>query len=191
VIPEDAPLVTFGDINRGLWPDKFEPRSATIFSYALNNYWHTNFPRVQSGDFRFGYVVTSGTELTAAMLGRLGRDSLTPLETGELDHNDKIGVRGRLPETEGSFMELKGEGVELETLKPAEDGSGYVARLVETGGRAATTHLAGHLVEIERAWLADATEHREHELTVAGDGLDVALQANAIVTLRLQLRARQ
>ena len=53
VIPIDAPLATFGDINRGLWPQKFEPRSSAIFSYALNNYWHTNFPRVQSGEFTF------------------------------------------------------------------------------------------------------------------------------------------
>ena len=45
--------MTFGDINRGLWPEKFEPKSSTIFSYALNNYWHTNFPRVQSGEFTF------------------------------------------------------------------------------------------------------------------------------------------
>ena len=92
VIPVDAPLVTFGDINRGLWPEKFEPKSSTIFSYALNNYWHTNFPRVQSGEFTFRYVITSGAELDPAHLSRLGRESLTPLEIGELGRNDKVGT---------------------------------------------------------------------------------------------------
>ncbi len=141
VIPLDAPLVTFGDINRGLWPEKFDPRSATIFSYALNNYWHTNFPRVQSGEFHFDYVLTSGATLDPAALSRLGREALTPLESDELTRNDKVGLRGSLPETAGSFLSLSGDGVEMETLKPAEDGNGYIARLVETAGRSGTARL--------------------------------------------------
>ena len=108
VIPIDAPLVTFGDINRGLWPEKFEPKSSTIFSYALNNYWHTNFPRVQSGEFTFRYVITGGATLDPAYLSRLGRESLTPLETGELTRNDKVGLRGSLPATPASFLDLNG-----------------------------------------------------------------------------------
>jgi len=126
VIPIDAPLVTFGDINRGLWPEKFNPLSSTIFSYALNNYWHTNFPRVQSGEFTFRYVVTSGANLDPAYLSRLGRESLTPLEVGELTKNDKVGLRGSLPATPASFLELNGDGVELETLKSAEDANRLV-----------------------------------------------------------------
>src|ERR1035441_2127058 len=42
VIPIDAPLVTFGDINRGLWPETFEPKSSAIFSYALRSEEHTS-----------------------------------------------------------------------------------------------------------------------------------------------------
>ena len=44
-IPVDGPLATFGDINRGRWPEKFGPLSATLFASALNNYWRINFPR--------------------------------------------------------------------------------------------------------------------------------------------------
>ena len=46
------------------------------FAYALNNYWHTNFPRVQSGEFTFRYVLTSGADLSPAALSRLA-DGLT------------------------------------------------------------------------------------------------------------------
>ena len=188
VIPIDAPLVTFGDINRGLWPEKFEPKSPAIFSYALNNYWHTNFPRAQSGEFTFRYVVTSGAELDTAHLSRLGRESLTPLETGELTRNDKVGLRGSLPATPASFLGLSGDGVELETLKPAEDGQGYIVRLLETAGHEGRARLSSRLLEFSRAWLSNATEDNLREIPASKDGVEVALSPYAIVTLRLLAR---
>jgi alpha-mannosidase len=187
VIPVNAPLVTFGDINRGLWPEKFEPRSSTIFSYALNNYWHTNFPRVQSGDFRFDYVLTSGRDLDPAVLSRLGQESLTPLELGELARNDKVGMRGSLPDTAASFLSLSGSGVELEALKPAEDGNGYIARLVETGGRTGVARLSSGLLQIERAWLCNAAEDNQREIAAQRDGVEINMSPNSIVTVRMLL----
>ena len=91
LVPIDSPLVTLGDINRGTWPERFEAKSGTIFSYALNNYWHTNFRRVQSGEFVFRYVLTSGRDLEPEDLARLGRSAMTPLELGQLLPNDKFG----------------------------------------------------------------------------------------------------
>jgi len=188
VIPLDAPLVTFGDINRGLWPEKFEPRSSAIFSYALNNYWHTNFPRVQSGELVFRYVLTSGGDLNPAGLSRLGRESLTPLEWGELTKNDKVETRGSLPDTAASFLSLSGAGVELETLKPAENGDGYIVRLVETAGRTSAARLSSGLLQIDRAWLSNAAEDDLHEIAARKDGLEIALPPYSITTLRLMLR---
>ncbi len=179
--------MTFGDINRGLWPEKFAPRSSALFSYALNNYWHTNFPRVQSGDFMFRYVVTSGNGLTPASLGRLARESLTPLETGELTRNDKVGLRGSLPATAASLLSLSGEGVEMDALKPAEDGNGYIVRLVETSGHSGAAHLHSRLLRFDRAWLCNATEQNQHEIAAQNDGLEIAMPRYAIVTLRLLL----
>jgi len=188
VIPIDAPLVTFGDINRGLWPETFAPKSSTIFSYALNNYWHTNFPRVQSGAFTFRYVLTSGAKLDPAYLSRLGRESLTPLETGELMKNDKVGLRGSLPATPASFLGLNGDGVELETLKPAEDGEGYIVRLLETAGRDATARLSSRLIAFNRVWLCNATEDNLREIQASNGGVEVALRPYGIVTLRVLMR---
>ena len=188
VIPIDAPLVTFGDIDRGLWPEKFEPKSSAIFSYALNNYWHTNFPRVQSGEFTFRYVVTSGSALDPAYLSRLGRESLTPLETGELTRNDKVGLRGSLPAMPASFLGLNGDGVELETLKPAEDGEGYIVRLLETAGHEGTARLSSRLLDFSRAWLCNAAEDNLREIPASKDGVEVAMSPYAIVTLRLLAR---
>ena len=190
VIPVDGPLATFGAIDRGHWPEKFEPPSATIFAYALNNYWHTNFPRVQSGDFIFRYVLTSGAELTPAALSRLGREALTPLEIGQLTASDKVGPRGSLPASEASFLSVAGDGVEIETLKPAEDGRGYVLRLLETSGRAHSVHIGSRLFEVERVWEANAVEDDRREIPVGKDGAEIGLPASGIVTLRMSLRLR-
>jgi hypothetical protein len=188
VIPIDAPLVSFGDIDRGLWPEKFEPTSSTIFSYALNNYWHTNFPRVQSGEFLFRYVLTSGSDLNPAALSRLGRESLTPLELGELNANDKLKTRGSLPDTAASFLSLDGDGVDIETLKPAEDGNGYVVRLLETGGKTVAARLSSRLLVIDRAWRCNAAEDNQQEIALKNGGLEIDLRPYSIVTLRLLLR---
>jgi hypothetical protein len=188
VLPLDGPLATFGDIDRGRWPKTFEPASATIFAYALNNYWHTNFQRVQSGEFTFRYMLTSGADLSPAALSRLGREALTPLESGQLVANDKVGVRGTLPTGGAAFLGVEGDGVEVETLKPAEDGRGYVVRLLETSGQAHRVRLHSGLFEIERLWMADAVENERSEIGVSSGGGEVALPANGIVTLRALLR---
>ena len=188
IIPVDGPLATFGDINRGRWPEKFEPRSAAIFAYALNNYWHTNFPRVQSGEFTFRYVLTSGAELSPAALSRLGREVLTPLETGQLMASDKVGARGSLPPSAAGFLSVEGEDVEVETFKPAEDGRGYVLRLLETSGRAHTVRIGSGLFEVERVWETNAVEDDQGEIRIGKDGAEVALPASGIVTLRMSLR---
>ncbi|HVN05622.1 MAG TPA: glycoside hydrolase family 38 C-terminal domain-containing protein [Bryobacteraceae bacterium] len=187
IIPEDGPLATFGDIDRGLWPHDFAPKSSTIFAYALNNYWHTNFPRVQSGDFTFRYVLSSGADLDPASLSRLGREVLTPLETGELISNDKVGMRGSLPATEGAFLGVDGKGAEVETLKPAEDGRGYVMRLLETSGRAHSVSVASGLFQIDRVWETSAVEDDRREVALNNHAVAVDLPANGIVTLRLLL----
>ena len=188
VIPIDGPLATFGDINRGRRQEKFEPLSATIFAYALNNYWHTNFPRVQSGEFTFRYVLTSGAELSPAALSRLGREVLTPLETGQLMASDKVGARGSLPPSAAGFLSVEGEDVEVETFKPAEDGRGYVLRLLETSGRAHTVRIGSGLFEVERVWETNAVEDDQGEIRIGKDGAEVALPASGIVTLRMSLR---
>ena len=190
IIPVDGPLATFGDINRGRWPEKFEPLSAAIFAYALNNYWHTNFPRVQSGEFTFRYVLTSGADLSAAALSRLGREVLTPLETGQLIATDKVGARGSLPASEAAFLSVGGDGFEIETLKPAEDGRGYVLRLLETSGRAHTVQIGSRLFEVERVWETNAVEVDRREIPIGKDGAGIALPASGIVTLRMSLRLR-
>lgn len=80
IAPLDAPLVTLGDINRGLWPSDAATTTPTLFSYAMNNYWHTNYKAGQGGDFRFRYEMTSSgaTPLSDAQRLRFARSVANP-----------------------------------------------------------------------------------------------------------------
>ena len=66
----DAPLVQFGDIHSPYSPFPGtlrldEPEPGTIYSWALNNIWDTNFPTEQGGEMSFRYAITSAPGTSA------------------------------------------------------------------------------------------------------------------------------
>jgi hypothetical protein len=186
VVPVDSPLVTLGDIVRGTWPEEFQPKAGTIFSYAMNNYWHTNFRRVQSGDYIFRYAVTSASDLSPTELARFGRAAMTPLEVGELVPNDKFDDPERpLPPEASSFLEVDAPNVVVVNWKAADDGRGTIIRLVETGGAAATARLTFPMFNVESAWRSNAAEENQQALNPTGHSLTVDLKPHEIATLRL------
>jgi hypothetical protein len=186
LVPLDAPLVTLGDIFRGTWPEKFEPRSATVFSYVINNYWDGNFRRIQDGDFTFRYALTSGRDLTAESLARFGRAAMVPLELGQLAYNDKLGNPPRpLSPAPTAFLEIDSPHVVVENWKAAEDGQGTIVRLLEVGGTSGTVRVTFPLFKLEHVWLSNAVEEKREELGVADHAVEVPLKAHEIVTLRV------
>jgi hypothetical protein len=56
LITPSAPLVQFGDFHFGPPPQQIErPADPLLLSWAVNNYWDTNFPQVQSGPVTLHY----------------------------------------------------------------------------------------------------------------------------------------
>ena len=188
LVPEDAPLVTFGDINRGRWPVKFQPKSGTVFSYALNNYWHTNFRRVQSGDFTFRYVVTSGAKLSGGELGRLGRSAMTPIEIRHLIGNDKYDNPARpLSPAPASFLRVSDPDAVVVDWKEAENSQGTILRLLEVGGRSAHAVISLPVFVLQKVMLDNAAEQDQSSLPASGHSFTVDLKPHQIMTLRLIL----
>ena len=186
LVPVDAPLVTFGDIDRGVWPEQFEPRSSTVFSWVMNNYWHTDFRRVQMGDYTFRYALTSGRELTPEALTRFGRAVMTPLELGQLISNDKFGnPEAPLTPAPASFLKVDAPNVVVENWKAAEDGHGTILRLLEIGGREADARLDFPFFDLGKAWLADAREENKQEIPVTRNSLDLKLKPHQILSVRI------
>lgn len=186
IVPVDAPLMTLGDINRGTWPEEFHPKSSTMFSYVLNNYWHTNYRAEQGGEFTFRYLITSAATLLPANLARWGRAMMMPLETSEVIAQDKVGNPNRpLEPVPTSFLQVDAPGVVVEDWKAAEDGNGSVLRLLETAGAETKTVVRFPLLHLQRAWLCTAVEDDVEEIPVQDSSVEVALRPHQIVTLRI------
>lgn len=185
IVPEDAPLVAFGDIVRGAWPRTFAPRSATIFSWLMSNYWGTNFAPQQGGDFTFRYTLVSGSKLDPAKLTRAGWDAMTPMEA------DLVGVTAAasaLPATHASFLNIDNENVIATTWKTAEIGDESILRLEEIAGRPQVFHVSSEVFKLRSASICNALEDCDSEV-ITGPSLNLKMGPFQILTLRLRMEA--
>ncbi|MGE5114832.1 MAG: polysaccharide lyase family protein [Acidobacteriaceae bacterium] len=183
IVPVDAPLVAFGDIVRGNWPAEFKPKSTGVFSWLMNNYWGTNFPAWQGGDYTFRYVITSGAELNPVEANRFGKEAMTPLENTQMPGS--IG-QSKLPLTEAELVQIDNPNVALSTWKMAEDGTGTVLRLQEMSGKEARVRIRSEHFQFAHAWRATALEDRLDEIPTEGGVLEVALKPFQTLTLRVE-----
>lgn len=83
----DAPLFEYGSRSanislgwgsKGAWLKKLEP-SSTIYSWAMNNHWHTNFPLTQEGPIRFRYRIYPHAAYDVVSANRFGLEQAQPL----------------------------------------------------------------------------------------------------------------
>jgi hypothetical protein len=187
VMPIDASLVTLGDINRGEWPTSFGERPGNIFSYAMNNYWHTNYRAEQGGHFRFRYVVTSAPQTDNAALSHMAWEEMTPMEVDQIRSQDKaLDLPRPLDGNQSSFVTVDDPNLLLDTWKPAEDGNGTILRLIDLGGEARTVTITVPLISIGKVMMTDAVE-RDQKPVAAEDGhsFRVGVKPNQIITIRL------
>jgi len=187
VMPLDAPLATFGDINRGEWPTEFGQRPGTIFSYVMNNYWHTNYRAEQGGHFCFRYVITSSARTDAAALSRVGWEESTPLERDQIRSQDKaLDLPRPLDGNEGSFLTVDDPSLLLDTWKPAEDGHGTILRFIDLGGEPRTVAVHCPLLSISQVIATDAVE-RDEKPIVKEDihTFKITVRAHQILTIRM------
>jgi hypothetical protein len=186
LVPVDAPLVSLGDINRGVWPREFTPKTAGVFSYVMNNYWYTNTQQIQEGDYTFRYMLTSGRELAPESLARLGRAAMTPLEVGEAVNDDKFGNPPTpLSPQPTSFLTVDNPNLVVVNWKVADDKQGTILRLLEVGGASGMAHLNFDVFTLQRAWTDNAAEANQKELQVSQHTVEVPFKPHEILTVRI------
>jgi hypothetical protein len=187
IVPVDASLASFGDINRGKWPGTFEPKSGTIFSYVMNNYWHTNYRAGQGGEFDFRYAITSAAKLDGAELSRLSAEEMRPAELDHVEGQDKAGNPERpLPKQGEGFLETSAPNIELSTWKMAEDGSGTIMRLSETGGKGVTAQIHFPHQNIKSANLCSGVEDNLAQVPVADNTISLSFKPFEVLTIRIK-----
>jgi hypothetical protein len=182
----DAPLVCLGDIYRGRWLAQFTNVSATVFSYALNNYWSPKWAGKKSAELKYRYVITSAARFDPAGAARFGREACSPLEVAALKSSDKLpGLRGTWPRAEAGFARLSPDHLVLTALKAAEDGQGLVARVLETAGQEADGLLELPFLNVSSAKEANAVEVPGRALMINAEGVRFHIKPHHFVTLRL------
>jgi alpha-mannosidase len=187
IVPVDTPLANFGDINRGKWPGEFTATTGTIFSYAMNNYWHTNYRAGQSGDFVFRYGVTSGPRLGGGGLTRLGFEEMRPPEVNYVVSQDKAGNPARpLAPTGTSFLTTDGEDIALVTWKKSQDGSGSILRLQETAGQPAETTIVFPHTTLASAQRCSGVEDNPRSLMIENGAMHLKFRPFEVLTVRIR-----
>jgi hypothetical protein len=187
VMPLDASLVTLGDINRGSWPAEFGQRQGTIFSYAMNNYWNTNYRGAQGGSFRFRYVITSAGTTSPTELSRKGWEEMTPLESDLITTQDKAQDAPQpLSGAQQSFLRIDDPALLLETWKAAEDGNGSILRFLDLGGTTRDVTVETPMLKLREAWQTDAVERDQKQLSrVTKESFKFTIHPHEILTVRV------
>ena len=152
----------------------------------MNNYWGTNFPAWQGGDYTFRYVITSGTKLDPVAMNRFGLESMTPLETTQAP---QAKVSSVIPATEASLLTIDNPNVELSTWKLADDGNGTILRLQETSGAAQNVRIHSEYFKFVRVWNATALEDNISEAAPNNGDIVIALKPFQSATLRVETSA--
>jgi alpha-mannosidase len=149
----DAPLVEVGAITdetpreseRRVWLRKTEP-SGLIFSYAMNNYWHTNYKADQEGPAALRYAITPHRGADTATAKKLGLAAVSPLLAVPAEPKSSA-PRFPLTIDSPSFVAM--------SLMPSADGRAFILRLLNASGRPETLRLSGQALDRGRVFLSD------------------------------------
>jgi Glycosyl hydrolases family 38 N-terminal domain/Glycosyl hydrolases family 38 C-terminal beta sandwich domain/Glycosyl hydrolases family 38 C-terminal domain len=196
--PVEAPLVQFGDINTGKWLKKLEITNAWVYSYAMNNYWMTNFKAGQGGRLEFRYALTSTAAGPADRVAssRFGWEVHTPLvAVWVLAAESEVAISSatRLAAAAASFASVDKPNVIIQALKVAEAGDGLVVRLREIAGRATEVRLSFAALAgfVGEASSVDIVEEDPGAALPAVDGsVVVPVKAFGLQTVKLKFAGR-
>jgi hypothetical protein len=178
----DAPLVEVGGItadkigsvtNPDLWRTKLPP-SQTLYSWVMNNHWHTNYKADQSGPTVFRYAIQPHKQYDAIAAQRFGIGCSQPL----------VAMPGRGDAPNGQpLVQLDTQDVMIASVKPSNDGKAWIVRLFGAAGKPATASLRWGKITPKSVWTSNLAEDRG----MAMNGSEVRVPAFGLVTLRAEL----
>lgn len=94
----DAPLFEYGGRHaniamgwgsQGNWIERLDP-SATVYSWVMNNHWHTNFPLTQDGPVEFRYRLLPHDGYDVVEANRFGMEQAQPLVYVTADKDPQV-----------------------------------------------------------------------------------------------------
>jgi alpha-mannosidase len=179
----DAPLVEVGGItanilgaasNPALWREKVEP-TQTVYSWAMNNHWHTNYRADQEGPTTFRYSIAPHEKFNSDEATRFGTSLSQPLIA--------IPAQGA-PVYNQTRLSLSSSRVTVTALKPSDDGKALIVRLFGASGKTESVRLKWSAPQPAKVSLSDNSERPG----MASNGA-IEVPGFGIVTVRAELAA--
>jgi hypothetical protein len=185
----EAPLVMFGDLYLPYapFPPTLRPRPAepgTVYSWALNNIWDTNFPAQQQGETTFRYAISSAAGADPRVLGAATAAGLTdPFVAAPL-----TGPGAAAPASaSGRFAAVDRPLVRIAAIGESRRGHDAVVYLASAADEAATVRL--HLPGLRAARVGTSLEREQRDLPVDGDAVDVPVPAGGFIAVSVDREA--
>jgi alpha-mannosidase len=116
----NAPLVEVGEITAEQPWIKSITTSSSIYSYVMNNYWHTNYKADQEGPVRFSYSIQPHTAFDATQAARFGTEVRQPLIVSASDSSQP----SHLP-----LMELSSSKILVSAIQPLATGGSWLVHV--------------------------------------------------------------
>ena len=178
----DAPLVEVGGLtanvlgaanNLSAWMTRIN-RSPHIYSWAMNNHWHTNYRAEQDGLTTFRYSIQPHAQFRSEDATRFGTSLTQPL----------IAIAAQGAEAYAApRLRIDARGATVSAFKPSDDGKALIVRLFGASGKAERVGLNWSSPAPTKVSLSDNSERAG---AIAGDKVEVP--AFGIVTLRAELK---
>jgi alpha-mannosidase len=149
----EAPLLEIGGLTANLprsqsdpkaYMSKIEP-SPRIYSWVMNNHWHTNYRADQEGENVFRYAIRPHSAYDQTAAAHFGFESTEPL----------IAAPATGPAPEGSLVEISSGPIIITSLQPSPDGKALILRLYNTGEAAASASLKWNKVAPKAICVSD------------------------------------
>jgi alpha-mannosidase len=177
----DAPLFEIGKITTGgllgglrlspLWL-KYTSQSSQIYSWVMNNLWHTNFPADQQGLATFHYIFQAHDS---------GYDNFKANQDGLNNHQPLIIAAASRDASGKLFFKVDGYNVYVESIKPADDGKGIIVDLVNAGDAQTRVNLSPQGAATIKIWESNVTEDKKSSLNN-----NFTISAKGILTVRVE-----
>jgi len=176
----DSPLMEVGGITARMLDGGFNPSqwiqhlgpTQTIYSWALNNHWYTNYCADQSGLLTFRYSVCAHRAFEPDAACRFGAGLAQPLLVGQYPNTP----------TPNTLLRVSDPRVVVTALKPSEDGKALIVRLWCVGDKPAKVRLTWRSGLVGPAYISDSSER---PLRLSGPVMKMA--GWQVLTIRAQL----
>lgn len=163
LITLDAPLLEVGGItavmlgsqtNPDVWRKHIEP-TQTLFSWAINNHWGTNYRAYQEGLITFRYTLWPHKLFSANENSRYAIGLSQPLLVKQASENTKA-ISGIYPDQ---------PQVIVTAFKPCDNGKGRVLTLYNSSESSVKTKLIAGKNPIQHVWLTNSGEDKIQEIS--------------------------